>query len=699
MWGCGEGYVKRLSFSTFLVDDSNRDAFEVCSAVAELEPVSPQPVLLLGEEGCGKTHLLYAIVNRVRSSTARTGLAYVTAHDFREEVRGLIADPTPLDKVSSAILLVDQLEQFTELTEELEAVVQIFLDKGYNVVLASNRHPARLTNITAGLRAAVERGRTIEILTQGDDTRVELLTRQARQEAEATLARQRDEIRELHALVERLAKGGKPPAAPAADLAREHEARAQAEAEAIRLREENEGLRRELDRRADAEEEVEQLREALTAARSAEGEDIEQLTRGHAEQTARLEAEIERLKSQLEAAQTDTAQARHEANLLLQRAEKLLSQIEANRVRFTELEEEHRKRVRELEAQVEAGVGGASAEELETARARLEESESKLAELREGFARERHELAERLTQMRERLEAELDTARADAQRFRNALDDSEAQREELALALNREQAEAMKAQAAAEELRHERDAFSANLADIRADRDQLQEAVEQMQRALDAAVAETDGLRVRLEEGERRLAERAAEMDALRHEAAAQVARANAQAGELEGRLARLECRHERLKKNSERIVGALRRLGSDLVTSAETLADLAEDLAQAELNVDAAIQLDIESWEPAAQFAAAAPAAQWHMPTETRPGDAPDPADDPAGEEPATVADFGGEAGNTPEPDARPDEPTPEPAAGNDPEPPRSEWLPPPGSLLPLRELSPLEDESDTLI
>ena len=56
------------------------------------------PVLLLGDDGCGKTHLLYSVVNQIRSGSARTGLAYVTAREFPDKVRGLIKDPTPVQR-------------------------------------------------------------------------------------------------------------------------------------------------------------------------------------------------------------------------------------------------------------------------------------------------------------------------------------------------------------------------------------------------------------------------------------------------------------------------------------------------------------------------------------------------------------------------------------------------------------------------
>lgn len=206
--------MKRFSFTSFIVDDVNRQANQVCLDVADLKPVGRQPTVLLGDEGCGKTHLLYAIVNRVRATTARTGLAYVTAHDFPAQVRDLIADPTPVQRAESAILLVDQLEQFSNYVDELDSVIRIFLDNRHYVVIASNMHPGRIQHLTVGLRSLLDQGTIVSLGHHGSDTKAELLKRQIRQECDVIINKQRDEIQELRSLLD---QGMRPPAPAVAD--------------------------------------------------------------------------------------------------------------------------------------------------------------------------------------------------------------------------------------------------------------------------------------------------------------------------------------------------------------------------------------------------------------------------------------------------------------------------------------------------
>ncbi|HRK36070.1 MAG TPA: DnaA/Hda family protein, partial [Candidatus Hydrogenedentes bacterium] len=204
--------MKRFNFGTFLVDDSNRRAFQVCQDISELKPVSPMPVILLGDEGCGKTHLLYSIVNRIRAGTTKTGLAYVTALDFPDQVRQLIDDPSPVERAQSAVLLVDQLDRFKDLIDELEAVVRIFLDHKHYVVLASKVHPGRMQHLSQGFHQIIDSGQIIQIVPKGAESQIETIKRQLREESDAQLAKKQQEIEQLRSLLNRVGKETNPDA-------------------------------------------------------------------------------------------------------------------------------------------------------------------------------------------------------------------------------------------------------------------------------------------------------------------------------------------------------------------------------------------------------------------------------------------------------------------------------------------------------
>jgi hypothetical protein len=150
--------MERFNFGTYRVDDENHSAYTHCHAIANLTSPAPQPVLLLGEPGCGKTHLLYSVVNRVRSQFADVGIAYINAEEIPNEIRNLIRDPMPLKNTKESILLVDELDSFSGQGEELEEIIRLFMNEEHFVIVASNVHPKRLKHLPNTLTSLLLNG-------------------------------------------------------------------------------------------------------------------------------------------------------------------------------------------------------------------------------------------------------------------------------------------------------------------------------------------------------------------------------------------------------------------------------------------------------------------------------------------------------------------------------------------------------------
>lgn len=398
--------MKRFNFGTFVVGDANREAFETCKAIAGLERQQGRPVLLLGDEGCGKTHLLYSIVNRVRAQSGRTGLAYVTASDFPRQVRELINDPSPVGRAESAILLVDQLERFEESVEELEAVVRIFMDNGHAVVLASSTHPARLHNLSRGLGELLDQGRTVHLSSPGATASAEEIQR----EMQAQLAEKEQELERLRAEL----SGAQAGAGMGGDMANQELETARAE---------NAELARKLSL---SEARIESTERELAVLQQERGERKAQASLADSGEAQRLRAELEEartaqaakeetireLQEELDVANGEKNKAQGQAAELLERAEALLAQIDTEREQYSRKESARQTRINELEQQLAAVQSDAEA--------RVRELEAEAAELRDA-AEEGSSAERRLEELQEEL--------ATLQQER---DESQAVREELA---------------------------------------------------------------------------------------------------------------------------------------------------------------------------------------------------------------------------------------------------------------------------
>ena len=671
--------MKRYSFGTFEVEEGNRQAHEICRAVADLEQVLPLPVLLLGDPRCGKTHLLYSVVNRVRGASSKTGLAYVTAHDFPEQVRSLIDDPSPLQRAHSAILLVDQLELFTEYVEELEAVVRIFLDHHHYVVLASNVHPERLTNLTDGL---------VEIINSGQIASVSPRAAQAAPgpspEQDKLVAQQREEIRQLRErLAEQKALAVDPGELAAlreqldtasaenkalqddlADLQKQaqalkketdsqkllaalpeepgeaealEEAKAAADQDAVELREQvalleaaREAaqekiaeLEAALEDKAGVEEEAEELRQRVVDIKAEAEAAADRAMQLHAvlADKAALETEVHRLRKGLEAAQNEGAVARNEANELVKRAETLLEQVESNRARFAQTEQQYQDQIRQLEARlVEMDQVRARAEELDELKAELDQTRAEAGAVRaDAEAMREHfgELREEFAQTKDSFDTELSVARTEAARAVEARDEAVRKQQELAAACDEALAERDQLAEARDHIQAKHDALAGTLERAQAEsasvREEAQAQQEQLRTSLEAALEEAESryVNIELEMGKLRedLDAQTAELDVLRRESAERVAAAEARAEQAEDQA------HE-----TASVVGAeLDGMRQRLIETTEALAKLASRLSES-------TALKVEGPAPAPQTdEAEGPHAPDQPEAESVPGDALD--------------------------------------------------------------------------
>ncbi len=175
------GLSRRFTFDNFVVGEGNKLAYEVALTVSENPGSAYNPFFLYGKVGIGKTHLLQAIGNRC----AERGLkvAYRTASDFSEEMvryikEGRISEFRDMYREVDVLLIDDvQLLSGKERTQiELFNLFNHLYMKDRQIVLASDRHPKELKDISDRLVSRFEGGVVVEI-TLDDMTKIEIVKR------------------------------------------------------------------------------------------------------------------------------------------------------------------------------------------------------------------------------------------------------------------------------------------------------------------------------------------------------------------------------------------------------------------------------------------------------------------------------------------------------------------------------------------
>jgi chromosomal replication initiator protein len=202
------------TFERFVIGEGNRVAHAAALAAAETPSEAYNPLFLHGPPGLGKTHLLGAIANYLRSNAAALNVRYTTAEDFTNEfvaaLRSSGAEAFKSRYRDLDVLLVDDVQflqgkQRTE--EEFFHTFNALYEGGSQLVLSADRLPSELSTLATRLRDRFEWGLTIPVDPPDMATRLTVLRRLAREagietpdrEALAELARRIDaNVRRLH---------------------------------------------------------------------------------------------------------------------------------------------------------------------------------------------------------------------------------------------------------------------------------------------------------------------------------------------------------------------------------------------------------------------------------------------------------------------------------------------------------------------
>ncbi|GAA6487434.1 chromosomal replication initiator protein DnaA [Gordonibacter urolithinfaciens] len=164
-----------LTFENFVIGDSNRMAYSMAVAVAEMPGKAHlNPLFIYGKSGLGKTHLLRAIQNYVHETMPNLSTIYV---DSAELLSDYMEASAAHDKEKSSyknfktryeeadVLLIDDVQYLQGKKQTLDIVFQIFnklTGQGRQVVLSADRAPKNI-DIDERYKSRFNSGGTFDI--------------------------------------------------------------------------------------------------------------------------------------------------------------------------------------------------------------------------------------------------------------------------------------------------------------------------------------------------------------------------------------------------------------------------------------------------------------------------------------------------------------------------------------------------------
>ena len=179
-------------FGTFFVSKNNKFAYSVSFAVATNPCELYNPLVLYGESGTGKTHLMQAIAHSIMKHHPDKKVLYTTGNTFSKEFAETfkcdVDNPNKFtmtnfrEKYQNVdVLLMDDIEPIISnetLQEEFYQLFNHLHSKGKHIIVSSNKAPKDLEMMEERLKKCLEKGLIADISLPDEETKKEILKRQ-----------------------------------------------------------------------------------------------------------------------------------------------------------------------------------------------------------------------------------------------------------------------------------------------------------------------------------------------------------------------------------------------------------------------------------------------------------------------------------------------------------------------------------------
>lgn len=217
--GYGARLDPRYTFTSFIEGKSNSQARAAAQHVVEAPGGTYNPLLIYGESGLGKTHLMHAVGNTLLATNPRAQIAYLGAEQWLNHMVTAIRhgrqDAFKTYYRSVDALLIDDIHFFAHKERTQEEFFHTFnalIDGRKQIVLTCDRYPKDVDGIDDRLKSRFTWGLSVAVEPPDLETRVAILLAKAEQArvrlpedvAFFVAQRIRSNVRELEGALHRL---------------------------------------------------------------------------------------------------------------------------------------------------------------------------------------------------------------------------------------------------------------------------------------------------------------------------------------------------------------------------------------------------------------------------------------------------------------------------------------------------------------
>ncbi|PTU31379.1 chromosomal replication initiator protein DnaA [Stenotrophobium rhamnosiphilum] len=178
----------QFTLENFIEGKSNAHARAAAQHVVETPGAAYNPLLIYGQSGLGKTHLMHSVGNAVMRRTGRARIAYLGAEQWMNHmvmaIRHGRADEFRSFFRSVDALLIDDIQFFANKERTQEEFFHTFnalIDNRKQIVLTCDRYPKDVDGIDERLKSRFTWGLSVAVEPPELETRVAILLAKAEQ--------------------------------------------------------------------------------------------------------------------------------------------------------------------------------------------------------------------------------------------------------------------------------------------------------------------------------------------------------------------------------------------------------------------------------------------------------------------------------------------------------------------------------------
>ena len=176
------------TFDNFIVGNSNKFAHAASFAVANQPAKDYNPLFIYGPSGLGKTHLLYAITNRLRERDPDIKVIYIKSEDFTNQMIDCLSRQSMnefRDKYRKCdVLLIDDVQFIAgkiSTQEEFFHTFNALYEDHKQIILTSDRQPRDIKTLEDRLKTRFEWGLIADIQPPDLELRIAIIKAKAEQ--------------------------------------------------------------------------------------------------------------------------------------------------------------------------------------------------------------------------------------------------------------------------------------------------------------------------------------------------------------------------------------------------------------------------------------------------------------------------------------------------------------------------------------